>query len=311
VSPVTFRRAFGLGASTTFSRAAAPLVLGLAAAASTLCTRLLWVAGLASLLDDGARLRFGGLLLATAVAWGLQASVLGGAVQQASAALRGRSVPPLPEAIRLAAPRALGWAVLAGAALLAWKGWELLLGGSGLLLFLRGLLHGTGGLAGALGVALAVSVGPLGALFLQLVTEMALVRAVVRDEPAATAGWEAGGALLARPWAPLGLLALTALLAATVAGTAAVLAGLGPPRPFRFTGGAASIRLAITALAFAVAQLVRLSAFAALELGRSGELPPAPAPVPPLTPVPRAELVPDAGQVLEARAVDGPPGTGG
>jgi hypothetical protein len=311
VSPVTFRRALGLGASTTFSRAAAPLVLGLAAASGTLCTRLLWVAGLASLEDDGARVRFGGLLVATAVAWGLQASVLGGALQQAAAALRGQPVPPLLEAIRVAAPRALAWAVLAGAALLAWKGWELLVGGSGLLLFLRGLLHGTGGLAGALGVALAASVGPLGALFLLLVTEMALVRAVVRDEPAAAAGWEAGRSLLARPWAPLGLLALTALLAAAVAGTSAVLAGMGPPRPFRFSGGAAPIRLAITALAFAVAQLVRLSAFAALELGRSGELPAPPEAVAPMAKVPRAELVPEGGQVLEARAVDGPSGTGG
>ena len=138
---------------------------------------------------------------------------------------------------------------------------------------------------------------------------MALVRAVVRDEPPATAGWEAARALLARPWAPLGLLLLTALLAAAVAGTRAVLSGLGAPRGLhRLLGGAALIQLAIAALASAVAQLVRLFSFVALELGRSGELQVSP---PPPAPVPRAELVLDEGVILEARVVDRPPRTGG
>ncbi len=311
MTPVTFGRALLLGASTGFSRAAPPLLLGLAVAAGTGCGTLLWVAGLASLVDSGVRVRFMGLLVAAVAAWVLQAAILGGAVQQASATLRGQPPRPLLDAIGAAAPRALGWAALAGAALLAWNGWELLLGGSGLVLFVRGLLHGNGGLAGALGLALALSVGSLGALFLHLVSEMALVRAVIRDEPAATAGWEAAHALLARPWAPLGLLVVTALVAATVAGTAAVLSGMGPPRGFRFGGGAVLLQLAIAALASAVAQLVRLSAFAALELGQSGELPSPPAPASRLPPVPLAELVLDEGPVLEARAVDGPSGTGG
>jgi hypothetical protein len=310
VTPVTFGRALALGASTTFSRAAPVLLLGLAAASGALCSTLLWVTGLASLLDASERVRFLGLLVAALVAWMLQAAVLGGAVHQAGAALRGEPVLPLFEAIRVAAPRALLWAVLAGAALLAWNGWELLLGGSGLLLFLRGLLHGRSALSGALALALAASVGPLGALFLQLATEMALVRSVVRGEPPPVAGWEAARSLLGRPWAPLGLLVLTALLAAAVAGTTAVLAGMGPPRPLRIAGGAALLQVAIASLASAVAQLVRLGSFAALELGRSGELPAPAAPRGPPPPVLRAELVHGEGQVFEARSVEPSSGAG-
>jgi hypothetical protein len=153
-------------------------------------------------------------------------------------------------------------------------------------------------------------VGPLGALFLHLVTEMALVRAVVRDEPVAVAGWEAAGTLLGRPWVPLGLLALTALLGAAVAGTAAVLSGMGAPRPLHVLGGASLIQLAIAGLAVAVAQLVRLGAFATLELGRSGELPEPPDSPAPAVPVPRAELVLGSETVLEARVVDPSTGTG-
>jgi hypothetical protein len=310
MTPVRFGRALGLGASVAFSRAAPALLLGLAAASSTLCTRLLCLTGLASLVDAGARLRLLGLALAVLVSWLLEAAILGGAVQQAGAALRGGSVPPLGEAILLAAPRALGWGVLAGAAVLAWNGWELLVGGSGLVLFLRGLVHGRGALAGALALALAGSLGPLSALVLQLTAEMALVRSVVRAERPAVAGFEAVRTLSGRPWAPLGLLLLTALLAAAVAGAASVLSSLGPPRHLRLFGGVALLQLAISSLAFSVAQLVRLSSFAALELGRTGELPAAPPSPPRPSAAPRAELVGETGQVGEARLVEPPAGTG-
>jgi hypothetical protein len=201
--------------------------------------------------------------------------------------------------------------VLAAAALLAWQGWETLLSGSGLVLFMRGLFVGTGGLAGALALALALTLGPLGAIFLQLVVEMALVRSVVRDESPATAGWEAARALLARPWAPLGLLAVTGLVSLAVVGSAAVIAGMAPPQAVRFKLPLIMIEGAIAALAGAVAQLVRVGAFAALEVDRTGELP-APVTPPPSPPsVMRAELVLDAGPVLEARAVDPPAGDPG
>jgi hypothetical protein len=308
VTQVSFRRALGLGATTAFSRASAPLLLGLAALSSSLCSTLLSMTGVAALVDGGARVRFVGLLVAALVAWVLQASVLGGAVQQAGAAMRGAPVLPLPEAILSAAPRALRWACLAGAAVLAWNGWTLMVGGSGLLLFFRGLLHGSGGVQGALGLALAATLGPLVAVFVQLVAEMTLVRSVLRAEPPASSAWEAARSLLVRPWAPLGLLALTAFLAATLAGAVAVLAHTGPHRPFRLAGGTALVQLALGSLALALAQLVRLFAFCALELGQSGELVAPAAPPPPATAVPRAELVVDSGPILEARAVAGAPG---
>jgi hypothetical protein len=271
---------------------------------------LLWMAGLSTLVEAGMGPRFLALLAAALLAFFLEALLLGGAVHQASRVLKERPALPLLDSILAAAPRALPWAVLSGAALLAWSGWQLLLGGSSFLLFVRGLVHGHGGLAGALGVALVASLGPLGALFLHLVTEMALVRAVVRDEGVAEAGWEAALALLARPFAPFGLLLLTTVLAAAVAGTASALSSLRPPGHFHFLDGPALVRLALGGFAVAVAQLVRLDAFCALELGRTGELPEPPVPaVPPSAP--KAELLPEAGAILEARAVDGPTGTGG
>lgn len=308
--PVSFARALGLGASTAFSRAAPPVLLSVAAAAVTLCVSLLWLTGLASVVSARVGERFWGALAAAVVAWLLQASVLGGAVRQAGAGLRRRDVPPLLQALGLAAPRALGWAVLAAAALLAWNGWQVLVGASGALLFLRGLFHHPSGLAGALGLALVATVGPLGALLLQLVAEMALVRAVVRDESASVAGWEAARALVERPWAPVGLWLLTEVLAAAVGGTAAAFSGLAPAGPWRLAAGAAVLQVAIGSLARAVAQLVRLGAFCALELDSSGELPPAPAAAAPPA-VPRAALVLDPEPILEARAVDPSPGAGG
>jgi hypothetical protein len=310
VTPLRFGRALALGAANGFSRPGPALLLGAASACSSVCATLLWMTGLAALLEGGVHKRLLGLVVAALMSWLLQAAILGGAVHQTGAALRGVPVLPLFAAIAAAAPRALPWAVLAGAAELAWNGWELLVGGSGLLLFLRGLLHGRGGgLLGALALALVGSLGPLCALFLQLVAEMALVRSVVSDEPPPVAGYEAARTLLARPWAPLGLLFLTAFLAAAVGGAAAVLSSMGPARPLRLLGAAAILQVAIASLAMAVAQLVRLSSFAALELGRTGELGPAAAPPVPAPPAPRAELVLDTGQVLTARVVE-PPGGG-
>jgi hypothetical protein len=309
VTPVSFRSALGLGAATGFARASPALLLGLAALATGVCAALLWRSGLAVVGGGGQTPRFLCFLGATAAAWLLEASILGGAVRQAALSLRGGDVPPLPEAMASAVPRALGWAVLAGAAVFAWTGWQLLVGASGFLLYLRGLLHGGGGLAGAMGLSLVATVGPLGAVFLQLAVEMALVRAVVRDEPASVGLWEATRALLSRPWVALGLLALTAVLAAVVGGLAATLVGMRPPASLHLARGAALVQLAIASLASAVALLVRLDAFVALELDRTGELPPPVAPAAPA--VPRAELVLDAEPVLEARAVEPSSGAGG
>ena len=309
MTPLSFRRALGLGASAGFARAAAALLLGLAALATGLCGTLLWRTGLAAVVEEGRTARFLCFLGATAAAWLLEASVLGGAVRQAAMSLRGRDVPPLPEAVASAVPRALGWAVLAGAAMFAWTGWQLVVGASGFLLYLRGLLHGGGGLAGALGLSLVATLGPLGAIFLQLVVEMALVRSVVRDEPASVALWEATRALLARPWVPFGLLVLTAVLAAAVGGLAAALAGMAPPTSLHLGRATALLVLAIASLASAVALLVRLDAFVALEFDRTGELPPPLVRAPPA--VPRAELVLDAEPVLEARPVEPSSGAGG
>jgi hypothetical protein len=307
--PLSFRRALGLGASAGFARAGPALTLGLAALATGVCATLFWRSGLAALAERGQTARFLCFLGATAAAWLLEASVLGGGVRQAALSLRGQDIPPLPEAMASAVPRALGWAVLAGGAVLAWTGWQVLVGASGLLLYLRGLLHGSGGLAGALGLSLVLTLGPLGAVFLQLVVEMALVRSMVRDEPASVALWEATGSLLARPWVPFGLLVLTAVLAAAVGGLAAAVAGMAPPTSLHLGRATALLRLAIASLASAVALLVRLDAFVALELDRMGELPPPPARAAPA--IPRAELVLDAEPVLEARAVGPPSGAGG
>jgi len=309
VTPLSFRRALGLGLSTGFAHAAPGLLLGLAVVATALCGSWLWRIGLLAALGGGHAGRLLVVLGATVLAWLLEATVLGGAVRQGGLLLRAKDVPALREAMAAAVSRALRWAVLAGAAVFAWTGWQLLLGTSGLLLFLRGLLHGGGGLAGALGLSLVFTLGPLGAVALQLVVEMALVRCVLRDEPASVALWEGSRALLARPWAPFGLLVVTAVAAAAVAGTASAVAAMVPPTSLHVARGTALLTLAISSLASAVALLVRLGAFSALELDRTGELPP-PAEMSQPS-IPRAELLLEAEPVLEARAVGPAPGAGG
>lgn len=298
--PLSFRRALGLGVSAGFARAAPALLLGLSALATALCSRWLWRSGFAAASGRG-HAAFLCLLGATAVAWLLEATVLGGAVRQGAFSLRAQDVPALRESMAATVSQALRWAVLAGSAVFAWTGWQLLLGASGALLFLRGLVHGGGGLTGALGLSLAFTLGPLGAVYLQLVVEMALVRSVLKEEPASVALWEASRALLARPWAPVGLLLVTAVGAAAVGGLAAAVAAMAPPTALHLARGAALLELTIASLASAVALLVRLDAFSALELDRTDELPPAVGRAAPS--VPRAELLLDAEPVLEARAV--------
>jgi len=309
VSAVSFGRALALGARAGTARAGPPLLVALASAAGALSAQLFWMASAAALLAGRWGALAGGLLVCVALAWMLQAATLGGAVAQEAAGLRQRPVPPLAEALVQAAPRALAWGALAALTLLSWNAWQLGVGLAGTVLFVQGLFAGPGGLAGALGVALAATVGPLLAIFLQLVVEMALVRSVCRDEPASVAGWEAARALLARPGLPVALWALTVVLAAAVSGTAAVMAGFAPPSDGGRVGIIALLQAAIGGLAGAVALLVRLGAFAALELDRSGELPAPPSPPRPPA-VPRAELVLDAEPILEARAVGSPPRTG-
>lgn len=311
MSAVGFGRALALGARAGTAQVGPPLLVALASAAGALSAQLVWAASAQALVARGWGMLAIGLVICVGLAWMLQAAMLGGAVVQEAAGLRQRPVPPLAEALVRAAPRALAWGALAALALLSWNAWQLGVGLAGTVLFVRGLFAGTGGLAGALALALAATVGPLVAIFLQLVIEMALVRSVCRDEPASLAGWEAARALLARPGLPLALWALTALLAAAVSGTAAAMTGLGPPSSGGGAGIIAVLEAAIGGLAGAVALLVRLGAFAALELDRSGELPSPPPPPPRPPPVPRAELVLDAEPILEARAVGPPPGTRG
>jgi hypothetical protein len=310
VSPPSFGRALSLGVRAGTARAGAPLLVGLAAAGGATAAQLLWVASAAALLGARPGVLAPGLLVCLVLAWMLEAAMLGGAVQQQAAALRQRAIPSLAEAVVQAAPRSLPWGALAALALLAWTSWQLGVGLSGTLLYLRGLFAGAGGLAGALALALVATLGPLGAILIELLLEMALVRSVCRDEPLAVAGSGAASALLARPGLPLGLWALTAVLAAAVSGTAAVLAGLAAPVEGRYEIPIALVQAAIGALAGALAVLVRLGAFTALELDRSGELP-APPPPPRPPPVPRAELIPSGEPILEARAVGPPPGTPG
>ena len=70
MTPLSFRRALGLGAS--------------AGLATGLCGTLLWRTGLAAVVEEGRTARFLCFLGATAAAWLLEASVLGGAVRQAA-----------------------------------------------------------------------------------------------------------------------------------------------------------------------------------------------------------------------------------
>jgi len=194
--------------------------------------------------------------------------------------------------------RGIGWAAAAALVDLALGAWFWgVLVSSGAALALGGPVVS---LLGAVGVALALTLGALLGPAAGLWLELGLVVSVVRPVSMAVAAGEALRVLLARPGFLVGAWLVTAVPAGMLAGGAQVLAAAAPG-PSWTAASAAGTALLVVALVEALATFIRLDALAALVLDADGALPrPPPALVQPV-PVPRATLV--GAEVVEARPV--------
>jgi hypothetical protein len=235
-----------------------------------------------------------GLLLAASLA---RAVVLALAVLAGASRLRTGSTPAAvgPATAGL---RGIAWAAAKAVVdmLLSLWFWGVLVS-SGLALVLGGPAVSA---LGAVGLALALSLGafllPAAALWL----ELGLVISVVRPVRIRAAAGEALKTLLARPGFLVLAWLVTAVPAGLLAGGVQVIAA-GAPGAGVAAAGALGTAVLLVALVEALATLIRLDAVAALVLDREGALPtPPPARVPP-APVPRATLV--GPEVVDARPV--------
>ena len=152
----------------------------------------------------------------------------------------------------------------------------------------------------AAGPSLALSVTLAGGMFLGLFaavwTDLALARSAARAERFSASLAEAARSLAVRPWAPLWVVAVTALLRWMVEmGGSALSAPAGPLSPARVLAGL------LAALGWAVLELARLGALQALDRD----------PVDPVIPAQPVEPPPPAPQpILDALPVDAPGSAG-
>jgi hypothetical protein len=188
----------------------------------------------------------------------------------------------------------LGWDFAVRALLGLWTLLALLLSQGAYLGALGFLRHGF--LASA-AVALAAVVSSALSVCLFFITDLALVRAVVRRQGVALSLIEAARSFWARPWAMVLIALVTAVgsgLTLVVATSAARGQPLGGPEDvWLILSVGVLLTVAFSTLIEALAGLTRIQAYAALELNQLGKLLPPPPPVE-ARPIARAELVVEA-----------------
>jgi hypothetical protein len=294
-------RLLGLGARTALSSPGLLLGVALTLAAAAFARTALPPALMLASDDDVQRLlaigAWGVVVLAAlcrgvALAWAVRAGV---------DRIRGQEPALDAASLETTGTTGLAWAVGAAAVHLALSLWFV----TGLVA--AGVVYFVGEsplpVLGAAGLAWVVSFGLLAGSALVLWLELALARALVAREGIAVAGAAAWRTLLERPGFVLVAYLATALPAFGVAKLVQLFLGMTPP-PSWATLAAEGTGLLLLALIDAVATVIRLDSYAALELDRAGALPPVP--VPP--PVPRATLV-EPSTILQARLIP-PPGPG-
>jgi len=298
-------RLLGLGARAALSSPGLLLGVALTLAAAAFARTVIFPA-LAFAADDDVRrlLAVGawGLVVLAALARGV---ALAWAVRAGVDRIRGQEPALDAASLETTGTTGLAWAVGAAAVHLAlslWF-WTGLLGAGVTYLLGEGPLP----VLGAAGLAAVLSVGAIAGPLLGFWLEVALARAMVRREGIAVAGAEAWRTLGERPGFILGAWFATALPAFGVATLVRTFLGMAPA-PSWATVAAQGTGLVLLALIDAVATVIRLDAYAALELDRAGGLPPLPVSPPAPPPVPRATLV-EPSTILQARLVP-PPGPG-
>jgi hypothetical protein len=133
-------------------------------------------------------------------------------------------------------------------------------------------------------LAIALVATPLVLAGAQLWCEVAFVRCLRRDEPAAVSLFESAGALSRSLASPVALWLITGLAGAMVSGAISGMAGTldnpwRPGAPVLFALVTQLLAGAVAAFVPAVLEVARLHAFLALDLDSTGELP---RPAPPL-----------------------------
>jgi hypothetical protein len=289
-------RLLGLAVKSALSTPGATLAVGFTLAVAQTVSEVLPRAVFAAdpSADLGTTLAIGGvgLLIVAALTRGV---ALAWAVQA------GAATADWNAALAVTAVKGLSWAVLAAAAHLALSLWFW----TGLVSALAAFFLGSPrvALGGAFGLSLVLAVGVVAAPLLSIWLELALARAVVSRTSVGRAGADAARTMLERPGFVVGAWLATALPAFGISRFVELVLGTVPGSEWA-AAGAMGVGLLLLALIDALATVVRLDAYVALELDRTGMLP---APPPPA--VPRAALV-VPGTILESRPV-GPPGPGG
>jgi hypothetical protein len=252
----------------------------------------LFVVGLVWLSCRGGRI----LVLGGALRWGSERMASGGTPQEA-----------WTRAFLMASGTALSFLLLDAVAKVSTASWSwaaLFAAGGAYVQALKVEEHGAWA---SLGIAWALVLSWALGSFVDLFTQLGLVRAVVRREGVAIALFESVREWWRRPWAPIVILMVTGfafgvLQTAASSSTRGQMVGVGDQRAaVALFGG--TLGALLHAFVSALLDLTRLHAFAALELNRQGRV------LPPVPPVPRASLVvPRAELVVDAARVgDIPP----
>lgn len=291
-------RVLSLGGKAAFSSWGAFVAAFLASAVASLATSA--AAGLVWLFLSGAReqtVAVGalGLGLLWLTARLVRAIALGAGVLQASDRLRGSPARPSAEAAAEGASRSIAWFV--DGVVFDWLrgAWQALALAATGYLYLRALVLGQHGLGSAVGLALAATVAVALWIAVRLWLDVSIARALSRGESFLVALYESAGALWDDPWRPLAILVITGVLAALFEAFAGLAPGqlVGPGGVQAMWATGAVIGAAVVGFVDTGAQLLRLGALAALELGRSGSLPEPPTPAR-AEPILQAEIVVDA-----------------
>jgi hypothetical protein len=198
----------------------------------------------------------------------LRALLLGAGLLQASARLRGVSPLPVGAAVGEAASRSWAW-FLYGILLETLRaGWQLLALGLGGFAYVHSLITGAHGVLDAAGLAIAVTAAVALWIGFALWVDYAFARAIA-GSPFAVALFDSVGILWRAPGRPLAILLLTGLIAGglhlLVGVTPGELVGPGGVRPLWLWG--ALVGAAVAAFVDTGVTLLRLGAFAALEVG--------------------------------------------
>lgn len=297
-----FSRALKLGLGQAMSRPAATLGMGLCRAVDALCGVAISAAVIGGAVGNEAGLpAFIGLAVASGLSGAvMRAVILGGGLRQGAAAMREQPVPTFGAATSEAARRSFVYAAVSVLLDFLARAWVWLALGTSMWLFIRALLFKEGGALGSAAVAFTLTVAMPLLLGVSLVTEVGFARATARSEPYAVALYEAVGTLWRRPWTPLSLFALYAVISSIFSFTVSAMVNAASsgdpfgPTVWSLMLAGQTVAAILGAMIAALFDHARAQSLLALELDAAEPLPKPPAPIPLAPLIPVAQIVPVA-----------------